>query len=71
MDFSSALVLLKHGHKLRRKGQSSYIALVSYLTNNAEGNPRDIAQMDANGCLDNFWHPRREDILANDWEVVA
>jgi hypothetical protein len=62
MDFSAALLLLKAGRQVKRKGSGIWLYLDKY---------NRIEELDFNfGFPDStLWEPSHEDLLAEDWEV--
>lgn len=62
MNFSEALVLLKAGRQIKRKGGGVWLYIDKY---------GHIEELDFNfGFPDStLWEPSQESILAEDWEV--
>jgi hypothetical protein len=62
MDFSAALLLLKAGRQIRRKGRSIWIYLDKY------GQIREL-DFDFGMPDTTLWEASQESLLATDWEV--
>lgn len=62
MSFSEALILLKAGRQIRRRGRVVWIYIDKY------GHIREL-DFDFGFPDSNLWEPTHEDLLAEDWEV--
>lgn len=70
MGFTSALMKMTEGYRVRRKGWSVW-ALQAYIkTPSAPFSSPHIYIDDHNGCI-HWWKPRLADLEAYDWVIVT
>ena len=67
MDFSQALILLKHGRKLKRKGWNGKNLFVQTYKDFICGDMFIIVNIRA--ATINSWVPSVSDLYAEDWEL--
>lgn len=67
MDFSEALLKLKQGEKLKRKGWNGQSQYVKSYKREICGDILIIVNIQKDTI--NSWHPSISDLFASDWEI--